>query len=75
MALPKHEDEHAKGDDGRADIRRIYRPCINNEVKDLIKRYMRKTNFIYSQVEIENLTLKQVLGKVNQYVFSQKDYN
>lgn len=53
----------------------VYEFSINNEVKDLIKRYMRKTNFIYSQVEIENLTLKQVLGKVNQYVFSQKDYN
>jgi hypothetical protein len=48
----------------------LYEFDINTEIKSLIKRYLRKTNFIYSLTEVENLKLKEVFGKVNQYVFS-----
>jgi len=53
----------------------LYEFDINTEVKNLIKRYLRKTNFIYSLYEVENLNIKEVFGKVNQYVFSQKEYS
>ena len=53
----------------------LYEFDINTEIKNLIKRYLRKTNFIYSLTEVENLTIKEVFGKVNQYVFSQKEYD
>ena len=38
---------------------------INNEIKTLIKRYKSKINYIYSLAEVENLTTKQIFGKVN----------
>ena len=43
----------------------LYEFDINNEIKVLIKRYKSKINYIYSLTEVENLTAKQIFGKVN----------
>ena len=52
----------------------LYEFDINFEIKNLIKRYLRKINYIYSITDVEDLKIRDVFGKVNQYTFSQKEF-
>lgn len=46
---------------------------INHEVKELIKRYTGNINMAYSTSSIDDLTVKEVFGQRNQYIFSQNN--
>ena len=52
----------------------LYEFDINEEIKTLIKRYLRKINFVYSITEVENLDVVDVYGTINKYMFSQKEF-
>ena len=52
----------------------LYEFDINTEVKTLIKRYLRKINFVYSITEVENIHVRDVFGTINKYMFSQKEF-
>ena len=43
----------------------LYEFDINSEVKSLIKRYLRKINFVYSITEVENINVRDVFGTIN----------
>ena len=48
---------------------------IEQQVKELMKRYLTKINLIYGVADIENVRPKDIRGQINQYVFTQNDFS